>query len=117
VLLVLGLIIGAGVGFFAGNSAGKQTSSSQKKMENNEQFREIERYKTRIRELEEQVEKLTAANNRHRNNEKDTDDEIEDLEDELSSAKKKIKELQSKNSNLEAQIFDLKNEIASLKTN
>ncbi len=90
-------------------------SSSTLKQEIEELVRDNERYQKRIKEMEEQIDKLKAAAERHREEEKEDSDEIEDLEDELKAAKNKIKVLQTLNTQYESEIRDLRDSNESLK--
>lgn len=109
-MIVIGLIIGFVAGFIA------KTYFVNKKNNSfyNIVMQENEKLKKRTSEMQEQIERLNSSNAKHRNAEKESDDEIENLEDELKNAKQQIKTLKMQNEQYKIEINDYKNAIASL---
>lgn len=110
----VGVIIG-GVAGFVGKCYLDSKSNTSRDSNFSEIMHENEKLKNRIKEMEDQIDCLSVSNQKHRNSEKDSDEEIEDLEEELKSLKQKIKSIQMLNTKYETEIQDYKNTIDSLK--
>ena len=109
--LAVGAAAGAlGTSILKGNSG----STAQSGVDVQALTTENTRLKERVKEMQEQIDALSAANKKHRDEAKDSDDELEKLEDELQAAKKELKTLKEQNSSYEATLDDYKMSVASL---
>lgn len=93
----------------------KSLFSSKEKERNAELMLENEKLRRRIKEMSEQIERLSSSNQKHINSEKDADNEIEELEDELQKIKKKLKTVQALNTRYLTEIQEYKVSIETLK--
>jgi TolA-binding protein len=106
--LVIGVAAMVGKDVVLGNNTSSKYESDSIKQEN-------ERLKNRCKEMQEQIDKLIASNEKKRNDIRTSDDELDDMEEELEEAKRKIKILQAQNKEYAAKIEDYKNAVETLK--
>ena len=88
--------------------------STQPPNKSDELIRENEKLTLRIQEMTEQIEKLSSANQRHRDSENETDSKIDDLEEEIAHLKSELKAAKQLNKQYESDISDYKTSIDSL---
>lgn len=77
---------------------------------------ENEKLRTRIKEMQEQIDSLVNSNKKHRKESEANDEELEELEDKLKDAEKEIKALKAQLSHSESIIADYKATVARLES-
>lgn len=101
--MAIAIIVALAVGFIAakmtiGSSAGAQLQAKQKELD--VACRDAEKFRSRCKEMQEEIDKLLSENRKLHSTRKSMEDNGFDMEDKLDDAKRELKKLREQNEKL-----------------